>query len=103
MRNKILWSDEPLSIMFEGNQLCSSPEEYHPISKVHSVGLFFSGRDSTEKKKSSMYHNIEIALMKTQSRAFRNSDWAEGLPSNMTETLNHWSQTQFLRTVQLQP
>ncbi len=28
------------------------------------------------------------SLMKTQSRAFRASDWAEGLPSNRTMTLN---------------
>ncbi len=48
VRNKILWSDEPLSIMFEGNQPCSSPEEHHPISKVHSVGLFFSDRDKAQ-------------------------------------------------------
>ncbi len=25
-----------------------------------------------------MHQNTEIALMKTQSRAFRTSDWAEG-------------------------
>ncbi len=38
------------SIQFEGNQLCSSPAEYHPKSRVcwqqhHAVGMFFSGRD----------------------------------------------------------
>ncbi len=51
------------------------------------MGLFFSSRDS-EKKKSSMHKNIEIALMKTQSRVFRTSDWEEGLPSNRTMTLS---------------
>ncbi len=30
----------------------------------------------------------DIALMKTQSRAFRTSDWAEGSPSNRTMTLS---------------
>ncbi len=35
-----------------------------------------------------MHQNIEIALMKTQSRAFRTSDWAEGSPSNRTMDLN---------------
>ncbi len=35
-----------------------------------------------------MHQNIEIALMKTQSRAFRTSDLAEGLPSNRTLTLS---------------
>ncbi len=39
-----------LSIIIEGNQLCSSPAEYHPKSKVwwkqpHAVGLSFSVRD----------------------------------------------------------
>ncbi len=35
-----------------------------------------------------MHQNIEIALMKTQSRAFRTSDWAEGSPFNRTMNLN---------------
>ncbi len=35
-----------------------------------------------------MHPNIEIALIKTQSRAFRTSDWAEDLPSNRTMNLN---------------
>ncbi len=33
-----------------------------------------------------MHQNIETALMKTQSRAFRTSDWAEGSSSNSTMT-----------------
>ncbi len=36
-----------------------------------------------------MHQNIERALMKTQSRAFRTSNWAEGSPSNWTMTPNH--------------
>ncbi len=40
------------------------------------------------KEKLNAQKNIEIALMKTQSRAFRTSDWAEGLPSNRTVTLS---------------
>ncbi len=39
-------------------------------------------------EESSMHQIIEIALMRTQSRAFRTSDWAEGSPSNRTVTLN---------------
>ncbi len=35
-----------------------------------------------------MHQNIEIALIKTQSRAFRTPDWAECLPSNRTINLN---------------
>ncbi len=35
-----------------------------------------------------MHQNIEIALMKTQSRAFRTSDGAEGSPSNRTMNLS---------------
>ncbi len=42
----------------------------------------------SEYKKSSMHLNIEIALIKIQSRAFRSSDGAEGLPSNRTVTLS---------------
>ncbi len=35
-----------------------------------------------------MHQTIEIDLMKTQPRAFRTSDWAEGSPSNRTMTLS---------------
>ncbi len=35
-----------------------------------------------------MHQNIEIALIKTQSRAFRTSHWTEGSPSNRTMTLS---------------
>jgi len=35
-----------------------------------------------------MHQNNKIALMKTQSREFRTSDWAEVLPSNRTMDLN---------------
>ncbi len=39
VRNNIIWPDEDYlasiqNIKFEGNQLCSSPAEYHPKSKV---------------------------------------------------------------------
>ncbi len=44
-------------------------------------------RDSPEWNTSSMHRNIEIALMKTQSRAFITSDWAEVFTSNRAMTL----------------
>ncbi len=33
-QDSLAWWTSILSIMFEGNQLCSSPAEYHPKSKV---------------------------------------------------------------------
>ncbi len=49
-QDSLVWWTSMLSIMFEGNQLCSSPAEYHPKSKVcwqqpRAGGMFFSGRD----------------------------------------------------------
>ncbi len=61
------------------------------IPKVKCAGsslVLWGLRDTSELNKSSMHQNIEIALMKPQSRAFRTSDWAEGSPSNMTMTLS---------------
>ncbi len=80
--------------MFEGNQLCSSPSEYHPKSKVcwwqpRAVEMFFRSRDwGTHQNTRQVHQNIEIVFMKTQSRAFRSSEWAEASPSNRTMTLN---------------
>ncbi len=85
-QDSLIWWTSILSIVFEGNQLCSSPAD-HPKSKMcwkqpHAVGLFFRGRDwGTHQKRKS-------TTVKTQSRAFRTSDWVEGLLSNRTMTLS---------------
>ncbi len=54
-QNYLVWWTSILSIIFEGNQLCSSPAQYHPKSKVCWC-VFFSGRDwgTRHSKKSSM-------------------------------------------------
>ncbi len=45
-------------------------------------------RSSSFHTESSMHQNTEIALMKTQSRAFRTSDWAGRFTFNRTMTLS---------------
>ncbi len=60
--------------MFEVNQFCSSPAEYIPTVKCAGRSLVLCGCFQRQGLKSSMHQNIEIALMKTQSRAFRTSD-----------------------------
>ncbi len=44
-----------------------------------------------------MHQNIEIALMKTQSKAFRTSAWTEGSPSNRTMTPNHTARVAYTK------
>ncbi len=86
-QDSLIWWTSMLSIMFEGNQICSSPAEYHPKSKVcwqqhRAGGMFFSGRDwgtRQNRRKAQCTKLVRLALMKTQSRAFRTSDWAGGL------------------------
>ncbi len=53
------------------------------------VGLLFSGRDwGTHQNRIIAQCTKILRLMKTQSRAFRTSDCAEGLPSNRTMDLS---------------
>ncbi len=47
--------------------------------------LDFSSRDWGTRQ---VERKLNAFLMKTLSRAFRSSDWAEGLPSNRTMTLS---------------
>ncbi len=80
----LVWWTSILSIMFERNQLCSSPAEYHPKSKVcwwqpHAVGVFFNGGD---------WSGLRESLMETCSTALRTSEWAEGSLSDMTMNLS---------------
>ncbi len=88
LRNKILWSDE---LQFQASCLKWTSSAHHlqstsPTVKCAGSSLVLCGCFQRQGLKSSMHQNIEIALMKTQSRAFRTSDWAEGSPSNKTMT-----------------
>ncbi len=53
------------------------------------MGLFFSSRDwgTHQNRRKAQCTKISRALIKTHTRAFRTSDWAEGLPSKRTLTI----------------
>ncbi len=95
-QDSLVWWTSILSIMFEGTSSAHHLQSIIPKVKCAGSSLMLWGCFSAagdwgthrSRKKSSMHQNIEIALMKTQSRAFRTSDWAEGSPSNRTMDLN---------------
>ncbi len=97
VRNKILWSDEP---QFQASCLKETSSAHllqstNPKVKCACSSLMLWGCFSAagteglirveEKLNAPKYWD---SLMKTQSRAFRTSDWAEGSPSNRTMNLN---------------
>ncbi len=84
----LIWWTSILSIMFEGNQLCSAPAEYCGVYYSCYGTVFISGTDwgTHQSRRKAQCTNIEIALMKTQSRAYRTSDWTDVSPSNRTMT-----------------
>ncbi len=82
----LVWLTSILSIMFEGNQICTSPAEYHPKNKV--CWLQQGLGDWSGLRESWMGQSTEISSMKTCSTELRTSDWAEDSPSNMTMTLS---------------
>ncbi len=93
-QDSLVWWTSILSIMFEtssAHRLQSIIPKVKCAGSSLMLGLLFSGRDwgtRQSRRKAQCTKNIEIALMKTQSRAFRTSVWAEGSLSNRTMTLS---------------
>ncbi len=77
-----------------------------PKVKCAGISLMLWGCFSvagTERTRQSQCTKILRALMKTQSRAFRTSDWAEGSPSNRARTLSTQQEWLIDNSVEVQP
>nr|XP_054592105.1 uncharacterized protein LOC129157042 [Nothobranchius furzeri] len=98
VRNKVLWSDETKIELFGLNSKCgdkqallitcpiNSPQWNIAVAASCCGGVFYlQGQDDwLPSRERRMRPRTGISWTRTFSRVLRTSDWAEGLPSNMT-------------------